>query len=236
MIIDKNKYTHNNKYAHMAFQGDGIPVDKKEAAKYFKIVADNGSLDSTIIYIKILLTGDGIEPDKMQAARYIKMMSDKIGTKKTQEMLSPIFSELNEKNNDKSNQMDIFSISAETKVCIDDKSIFYYYKKWADEGDIEYTEICLNTFLSGAVGIPKDIEEAKRYLKILADYGNIYYILTYLGVHYQKADLFDEEFHKYCQVVETKGSADQINILADWMKEFDKIESARLFKIAENSK
>lgn len=51
-------------------------------------------------------------------------------------MLSPIFSDLNEKI--MKNQIKwIYFLSSETKVCIDDKSICFYYKKWAGEGDIE---------------------------------------------------------------------------------------------------
>lgn len=76
MIIDKNKYTHNNKYAHMAFQGDGIPVDKKEAAKYFKMAADKGYSGAMFFYAEMLERGDGIPSDMKESHKYYQMAAD----------------------------------------------------------------------------------------------------------------------------------------------------------------
>ena len=51
-------------YALMLYNGDGVTVDKKEAARYFQMAADLGDIDSMRKYRSMLYDGDGIEKKK----------------------------------------------------------------------------------------------------------------------------------------------------------------------------
>ena len=57
-------------YVIMLEYGDGIGVDKKEAAKYYKMSADKGNSTSMCYHAYMLKNGDGIDINKKEAARY----------------------------------------------------------------------------------------------------------------------------------------------------------------------
>lgn len=62
-------------YAVMLEHGQGIPQDKKEAAKYYKMAADRGNAGSMKVYGRMLEKGDGIPQDKEAATKYYQMAS-----------------------------------------------------------------------------------------------------------------------------------------------------------------
>lgn len=50
-----------NNYAVMLKNGNGIPVDKSEAARYFKMAADNGCVISMNAYAVMQYAGSGVQ-------------------------------------------------------------------------------------------------------------------------------------------------------------------------------
>lgn len=50
--------------------GDGIPIDKKEAAKLYKTAANKGNINAIYNYAQMLINGDGVPVDKAEAAKY----------------------------------------------------------------------------------------------------------------------------------------------------------------------
>lgn len=56
--------------------GDGIDVNKAEAARYFKMEVDNDHIES-IKYADMLWSGEGVKTNKEEAACYFKIASDK---------------------------------------------------------------------------------------------------------------------------------------------------------------
>lgn len=59
-------------YANMRYDGDGISMDRYEAAQYFKMAADEGNINAMFKYALISDTGDEIPVDKVEAAKYFK--------------------------------------------------------------------------------------------------------------------------------------------------------------------
>ena len=66
-------YINYKKY----YDGDGVPVDKKEAAKFCKIAVYKGYLKAIESYLLMLLKGDGIPINKKKATRYCQIAADR---------------------------------------------------------------------------------------------------------------------------------------------------------------
>ena len=64
-------------YGHFLANGLGVPADKKEAARYFKIDADQGLRQACFEYAQMLFNGDGIEMNVMEGIHYCKLAADK---------------------------------------------------------------------------------------------------------------------------------------------------------------
>ena len=62
----------------MLNEGDGIESNKEEAAKYYKMAADKGHIESMFSYASMLNEGDGIDENKTEAAKYYKLQLIKI--------------------------------------------------------------------------------------------------------------------------------------------------------------
>lgn len=80
---DKNINNANNDdpysmyiYACALYNGDGIEINKEEAAKFFKMSADKGNVKSMKKYAYMLKHGDGIPVDKKRAYFYFKNAAD----------------------------------------------------------------------------------------------------------------------------------------------------------------
>lgn len=59
----------------MLHEGDGIEQDKKGAAHYYEMSADNGDSLGMHEYGKALLTGDGCNENKKAAAKYLQKIT-----------------------------------------------------------------------------------------------------------------------------------------------------------------
>lgn len=51
MAADKGHNDSINTYGNILLNGEGVTIDKTEAAKYFKLGADNNHLDSITNYV-----------------------------------------------------------------------------------------------------------------------------------------------------------------------------------------
>lgn len=67
MEADKGRIWGIFKYAKLLQNGDGIPMDKEEAAKYFKIGADKNDVDCIFNYGIMLFKGEGVPINKNEA-------------------------------------------------------------------------------------------------------------------------------------------------------------------------
>lgn len=54
MAADKGHNDSINTYGNILLNGEGVTIDKTEAAKYFKLGADNNHLDSITNYVYML--------------------------------------------------------------------------------------------------------------------------------------------------------------------------------------
>ena len=64
MKIDNSSIDAIFRYANMLYEGDGIPVDKKEAAKYFRMTINKDNIDAADKCGDMLYGDDGIPSDK----------------------------------------------------------------------------------------------------------------------------------------------------------------------------
>lgn len=65
-------------YAKLLCDGEGVAVNKPEAAKYLRMAADAGDADSQHNYAVMLKTGDGIPRDRTLAVKYFKMAAAQV--------------------------------------------------------------------------------------------------------------------------------------------------------------
>ena len=64
-------------YALMLYNREqGIPINKEESARLFKISADLGNVNSMFNFAFILEQGEGIEMNKVEAIKYYKLAAD----------------------------------------------------------------------------------------------------------------------------------------------------------------
>lgn len=61
----------------MFYNGVEFDVDKKEAARIFRMAADVGHAKSMHKYGFMRLTGDGIQKDETESVLYLQMSSEK---------------------------------------------------------------------------------------------------------------------------------------------------------------
>ena len=186
-----------HRYAIAIVNGDGIDVNKKEAAHYFKMAADRGHILSMFYYAEMLYKGNGIEMNKKESAKYFKRSID-LGYF---DSLPYLVALINKK-------IDINMTPFEKAK---------YVKFSADAGSARSMNQYGKMLLYGD-GIPIDKEEAAKYLNHAADKGNIEAMKTY-GVILYKGDGI--KMDKKIAIRYLKMSADQGN--SDAMYIFGKI-------------
>jgi TPR repeat protein len=64
------------RYARRLLRGDGLPIDPKEAAKYFKLAADQHNPEAEFEYARCLFQGLGVAVDFQSAAHYCRLAAD----------------------------------------------------------------------------------------------------------------------------------------------------------------
>lgn len=60
------------KYAEKLYDGKGVEMNKKEAAKYYKKASDLGHANASYQYGRMLYFGQGIILNKKEASKYLK--------------------------------------------------------------------------------------------------------------------------------------------------------------------
>ena len=64
-------------YALMLYNGEqGVPLNKEESARFFKISADLGNVDSMFNFAFMIEQGEGIKMNKKEAIKYYKLAAD----------------------------------------------------------------------------------------------------------------------------------------------------------------
>jgi uncharacterized protein len=59
------------------FQGRGVPVDKAEAVRWFRLGAEKGDLPSMDDLARALADGDGVPGDLAEAARWFRQAAER---------------------------------------------------------------------------------------------------------------------------------------------------------------
>lgn len=62
------------RYAYMLLKGDGILVNKDEAAKYLKLAADKGNKEAILRYANMLINEHAVEKNRKDLARYYELI------------------------------------------------------------------------------------------------------------------------------------------------------------------
>ncbi|KAK8888717.1 hypothetical protein M9Y10_033451 [Tritrichomonas musculus] len=76
MADDKGDESCLISIANMLFKGDGIDMNKEEACKYYKLLADNGNVSCAAYLANMLYNGNGVPENKSEAAEYFKLAAD----------------------------------------------------------------------------------------------------------------------------------------------------------------
>ena len=73
IVISKDESDSLFQFVELLRKGDGVPVDKSEAIKYYKISIEKGNDNAMFNYANMLKKGDGVPVDKSEAIKYYKM-------------------------------------------------------------------------------------------------------------------------------------------------------------------
>lgn len=76
MAIGKENSIAMTNYAMILENGEGVPVNKKEAAKYYKISADKGCPTAMFNLATMFEEGECVPVNKEEAVKYYKLSDD----------------------------------------------------------------------------------------------------------------------------------------------------------------
>ncbi len=79
-----------NSIGLMYFHGDGVNVDKREAALWFRKGAESGNPEAQLNYAQMLESGDGVERDLHQAAKWYRKAANQ-GSEEARQALEHIY-------------------------------------------------------------------------------------------------------------------------------------------------
>ncbi|KAK8881323.1 hypothetical protein M9Y10_004058 [Tritrichomonas musculus] len=178
-------------YAHLLYEGHGTAMDKKSAAKFFKKAADKGDVKSMYIYATMKYNGDDGQVDKPTSSIYYKKAADN-GLASAMHAYAHmclkgdgiennfIDAETYFKRAADNNYPDSILIYAELKftpvfkqIETDKALAASYYKKAADEGNLNamFFYGLLNYY--GCDNFPIDKNVAAEYFEEAADLGHL---------------------------------------------------------------
>ncbi|KAK8840864.1 hypothetical protein M9Y10_027691 [Tritrichomonas musculus] len=170
------------KYGTMLYDGDGIPKNEAEGAKYIKTAAHNGEVDAMYTYGMMVKKGENdFTYDSQKVVRYLKKSADK---GKPEAMYAFATMLLNGDGISKSKESGLLYMKVaahrenvdamyEYGVMLKDgigtaankTKAARYLKKAADRGQKE-AAAAYSRMLSSGDGIQKDKKEAERYMKM----------------------------------------------------------------------
>ncbi|KAK8845724.1 hypothetical protein M9Y10_020642 [Tritrichomonas musculus] len=181
-------------YGLKLYQGKGVPVDKKAAAKYLQMAIEKDSYDAMFLYGQMLENGDGISPDPSKAIEYYKIAADKGNVESMYNYALMLYNGNGVPDNKKeasvyfkkaADQDDQKAIIKYSKMMYDGdgvpvnkKEASIYYKKAADKDDLD-SIIKYSKMLYEGDGVPVNKKEASVYYKKAADKGDLDSIIKY---------------------------------------------------------
>lgn len=175
---------------------DSTIIDKAEAAKFFKIAADNGNAESMEQLSNMLRNGDGITENIQESIRYLNMAIDKgnfyakilyarylfdgFYYEKNEEKAERIYDEVIEKG-DSRHVLEIAYCYQKGKFAKKDiKKAAELYKIAYDRGSTKSIEFYLD--MVRELEYECDISEYIKYVKISADYEDINSMRDYADI------------------------------------------------------
>jgi TPR repeat protein len=172
---------------------DGFSVDKHEAARLYKLAADQGDARAQFRLGRFYDNGEGGLPeDEREAARLYRLAADQ-GNSGAQSNLARLYSAgLGGLPKDDREAARLYKLAADQGNAIaqqrlanfhlygrggvpkDDREAVRLYKLSAKQGDHDAQATLGALYLLGRDGLPQDFREAAHHLKLAADQGNLY--------------------------------------------------------------
>jgi TPR repeat protein len=135
------------------YRGEGVPQDHREAARLFRLAADQGHMEAQYHIALRFVKGKGVPQNKGEAARYFRLAADQ-GHALAQAALAQCYDN---------------AIKGEG-VLEDIGEAARYYRLAADQGiagaQCNYAQLCLH-----GDGVPQDYDEGVRNHRLAADQG-----------------------------------------------------------------
>jgi TPR repeat protein len=178
----------------MYYEGDGVPKDPVEAAKWLRKSAEKGDLDAESMLGAMYYKGDGVPKDYAEAAKWLRKSADQ-GNAHAQSMLGTMF-------------------SYGQGVPQDYAEAMKWFRKSADQGDAD-AQVGLAIMYVNGHGVPQDYAEAMRWLRKSADQGNADGEF-YLGLVYAKGQGVTQDYaeaNKWFRKSANQGNLDAQSIL-----------------------
>ena len=132
--------------------GDGYPKNRKEHLRLMKQSADKGYAKAQYEWGYICFHGSGVNEDQNEATKYFKMAADQHEPNGEYRYGYALYSGKGVSSKDYPKAAQYLQSAADQGIC--GAQYFYGY------------------FLMRGLGIPKNLEEAERYLKLAADQGD----------------------------------------------------------------
>jgi len=183
---------------------NGLDVlkDEKEAARYYKLAADQGHVNAQYNLGISYENGQGVPKDEKEAAHYYKLAADQ-GHVHAQYYLGVLYKNGQGVPKDEKEAARYYKLAADQgssyaqynlgilykngeDVSKDEKEAARYYKLAADQGHVN-AQYNLGILYEDGQGVPKDEKEAARYYKLAADQGHVR-AQYYLGVLYKNGE------------------------------------------------
>lgn len=173
-----------NEFGKKLYNGiDGILMNKRKSAIFFKIAADHGNIDAMTNYATILYNGEGVKIDKKEANYYFKIAANKGNSNAmhhySQALMKGDGVQMNKNealcylkmSADKGNPDAMFEygmmlLNGDNDVLINKEEAAIYFKNAAEKGNIN-SMLNYGLMLQNGDGIQQDREEANRYFKMI---------------------------------------------------------------------
>lgn len=150
-VADSGNVEAQFQYGVLLLNGDGVPKNPVDGAKYVRLAADSGSLKAQRLYSQLALHGEGVTENKKASAHYLKLAAQ---------------------NGDVESQYD-YARMLETgeNVAVNVKDAVKYYRMAALQGDVR-SQRSLAHLLEAGKGVSKDVIEAIKFYRMAADQGD----------------------------------------------------------------
>ena len=201
-------------YGNMLYNGEGMPINKEESARYYKISADKGNIEGMFLYANLLYKGDGIQKNVEESINYYTSCAEN-GKDEANLMLAKIYYEKHLKNEDELDYINKSRAEHYCKISADNgnNEAMYLYAVLLYENDDIFDDI-----------------EGNKYLVSSAKEGNADANLL-LGKRFQNSK--DPEIRwrvaQYSKIAADKGKTEAMFLYANFGNEGDGIEEDKIY-------